>query len=477
MIPIPIFLCFAGCRSYHTLEGKAKPIYISTTEGIPQDSLEDVTKVVYATLQGLKGDLVEVTELRGKEKNKSLIHEPTLFYYHSSRFIAYPNERITIKGSNDSPIIVTSRGSKQRDNELIFFQTFDKMQKYPYLSEYILDSSLDTILKLEQIQKDQIVKANVAGKILFDSLAQAFKISSKFREVAETYAKNMYDMSLIQLYRRYKDTLVANNLYSNKLRALIPAFNVIIERSSFNSNVRSCLNEVIRELFPGNHMWSLHNTEEFKRCFDSVAENFTGLSRDYLLSRIMYRANSLGVAVPSEYDRQYKEYSGNFTYRKIVKNALKERRKNMKDRKGLPNQLLTASDNKQVHLEDILAQHRGKLVLVDFWASWCIPCLQEVPYLKKLIQKYSQDQISFIAISLDRETASWRETIALKDLKEAKNYLLLNASKTSFYKQYKLTTIPRYLLIGKDGQVINADAPAPSDTSLAELIDKLLTSK
>ncbi len=136
--------------------------------------------------------------------------------------------------------------------------------------------------------------------------------------------------------------------------------------------------------------------------------------------------------------------------------------------------MLTAGDNKQISLEAALNQHKGKLVFIDLWASWCLPCVQEIPYVKQLVQRYAGKQIVFKSISLDKQIVTWRKAIAKYAVKKEDNYLLMNANKTSFYKQNSINEIPRLILIGKDGKIINAIAPALSEEALTVLIDKLI---
>ncbi len=136
--------------------------------------------------------------------------------------------------------------------------------------------------------------------------------------------------------------------------------------------------------------------------------------------------------------------------------------------------MLAADGKSEFRLEKILAQHRGKLILIDLWASWCGPCIKEMPHLKQLREKYAEDKIVFLPISLDKQISSWRETMNRMSMPKNNTYLLLNASKTSFYKHYKINEIPRYMLFDKHGKIINDNTAAPSETPLTTLLDKLI---
>lgn len=128
-------------------------------------------------------------------------------------------------------------------------------------------------------------------------------------------------------------------------------------------------------------------------------------------------------------------------------------------------------NNNQLTFEDVLSNNKGKVVLVDFWASWCAPCRKEMPLLKNLKSKFSENELKVIEISIDKDYSSWVRASKLENLSNEKDsYIITNWKKSSLYKNYNIKTIPRYLLFGKDGKIIDENAPRPSQIELTELI-------
>jgi len=128
-------------------------------------------------------------------------------------------------------------------------------------------------------------------------------------------------------------------------------------------------------------------------------------------------------------------------------------------------------DGKQVRLSSLL----GKVVYIDVWATWCNPCIKEIPYLKKLEEEYSSKGIVFVSISIDAEKdrAKWKKFVADQQLKGVQLFAGDKGHK-DLTTAYKISGIPRFIVIGKDGKVVNPDAPRPSSSDIRKVFDGLL---
>ena len=108
-------------------------------------------------------------------------------------------------------------------------------------------------------------------------------------------------------------------------------------------------------------------------------------------------------------------------------------------------------DGKQVKLSDYVG--KGKVVLVDFWASWCGPCRREMPNLVDLYAKYKNKNFEIVGVSLDRDAESWKKGI--KDLgitwPQMSDLKYWNCEGA---KLYAVSSIPHTVLIGGDGTIL-----------------------
>jgi thiol-disulfide isomerase/thioredoxin len=120
-----------------------------------------------------------------------------------------------------------------------------------------------------------------------------------------------------------------------------------------------------------------------------------------------------------------------------------------------------------------LKELNGKYIYIDVWATWCRPCLGEIPHLKKLEEEFKDENIVFVSISIDKETskANWRKMITEKKMGGIQLFAPKNAK---FIKSYKIKSIPRFILIDPNGNVVDANMPRPSNTKTKEILTKLL---
>lgn len=120
-----------------------------------------------------------------------------------------------------------------------------------------------------------------------------------------------------------------------------------------------------------------------------------------------------------------------------------------------------------------LADLKGKYVYIDAWATWCGPCIQEIPSMKKVEQQYHGKNIEFVSISFDKEKdfEKWKKMVADKKM----GGIQLFADKdfeSDFAQAFVINSIPRFILIDPNGIVLNANAPRPSDPELVTLLNK-----
>ena len=122
-----------------------------------------------------------------------------------------------------------------------------------------------------------------------------------------------------------------------------------------------------------------------------------------------------------------------------------------------------------------LSDFKGKYVYIDVWATWCGPCIAEIPFLKKVEEKYEGKNIAFVSISVDvqKDFEKWKKFVEDKQLGGIQLFADKNWN-SDFIKSFGINSIPRFILIDPSGKVVSADAARPSDSKLSEQLDALL---
>jgi thiol-disulfide isomerase/thioredoxin len=123
-----------------------------------------------------------------------------------------------------------------------------------------------------------------------------------------------------------------------------------------------------------------------------------------------------------------------------------------------------------------IAGLKGKVVVIDFWATWCVPCVAEMPNMKKLYAEYKDKGVEFIGVSLDQPKAQG----GLDKLKEyvAKNqiewpqYYQGNYWQSEFSSSWHINSIPCVFLVDADGKLASVNARGKLEKLLPEYLEK-----
>ena len=136
---------------------------------------------------------------------------------------------------------------------------------------------------------------------------------------------------------------------------------------------------------------------------------------------------------------------------------------------------LVAPDGTRQTLAALLARHRGKVIYLDLWASWCAPCLMELPALAAVRRRYQGQPVVVIQLSIDKKKADWQSATKEHLAGVREQYHFVSPTTAGFLKRFTVNSIPRYVLLDKYGIIRYAEALRPTDPELPPLIAELLT--
>lgn len=457
----------ASCRSSKLLEAPAVPV---TIEG---DSLffDGAEREVLA--YGALSDILFLSaELRPHEKQSIALRHPSVVGTDATWHTVFPGDNISITRATDGAPSFTIKDNEKRNRELHFEAALNRLHyklqpRYPIRDRLY---PLDSVLRFEQKMKAAMPGYISRSFVLLDSLASVYQIEDDFKAQARIALENRQKSILYGLYFTYQQELKDANLYIQKQGELLPLANSMSSKQHIYLGGSTIINWIMSELLTieGNR---IKTEQQLKEALDTVKSSLTRLSRAYYLTKVMYHALYRDVPVSKKTMRYYYRSCKDAAYESIVRNLIAQKKKYAAQAKHKKdNRLIAFSDAKVYTLEEVLEQQKGKLVLIDVWASWCVPCLEQHPYMEKLKQRLKGENITFLYLSTDRELNSWRRRSTHLNLDSNYSFVFEGREKQSFLKKYNIETIPRYLLLDERGNMINADAPGPDSGELERLI-------
>ena len=136
---------------------------------------------------------------------------------------------------------------------------------------------------------------------------------------------------------------------------------------------------------------------------------------------------------------QYEQISAGYEQYKAIENGMMD----------APDFTLSTPEGKPISLSSL----KGKVVLIDFWASWCGPCRKENPNLVKLYEKYKDKGFTILSVSLDNDEAAWKKAIETDGLIWPNHVSDLKGWESTMTKVYGFNSIPHTVLVNKEGKI------------------------
>jgi thiol-disulfide isomerase/thioredoxin len=134
-------------------------------------------------------------------------------------------------------------------------------------------------------------------------------------------------------------------------------------------------------------------------------------------------------------------------------------------------QKITALDGKKLQIAEILKKHEGRILIIDFWASWCRDCILALPSTKELKEK--NPEIDFVYFSLDRSHEQWKRGLEKYEIAGEENYWFDEGWKNNFNNYIDLNWVPRFMVIDQTGKIAKYYAISPNDPDIQKKIDEL----
>ena len=410
-------------------------------------------------------------DTNGYFKEKFKINMPDYYTFR------HGNEFATLFLIPDDSIYLTLNPD-EFDETLKFSGKGSAINNY-LINKYLLDESLE--VNYRELYMLNVKEFTLKVDSIYDIMKHNFNnflqsnnnINEKLIELEK--AKMLYDwankkLNYSQYYKYYtkKDTVILGDDYYNYLSNIDFNDSLLLQLKEFKIFLMDYLNIKADDIYDNDQVLRDSVNGLSIAQFKAIDQNITDKAvKNYSLYQVM--DNQIKYISTKDIDDLILYFENNCTNEENVLKIRKDYKKWENLGKGKPAPDFSYPD---INGEIIsLKNFTGKYIYIDVWATWCAPCIKELPYLEKLQEEFKNNNIVFMSVSIDNKAELWEKMVKEKNMKGIQLYAK-EAWKSSIAQNYYVNSIPRFILIGKDGNIINARSSRPSG-NIKEVITQL----
>jgi len=300
----------------------------------------------------------------------------------------------------------------------------------------------------------------------------------------EFLSKYSSDNKLSDMFLNYAKAEILNNficdlylplnIYSFKNREMPQNYfkDVHLEENSLSNEYKMAL------VYKYIYHYTENPLDDFDLVYSNIKNNFTKQTRSFLLSSMIgYYSSNQQINYEKKLlnaIRQAPEFISDSSYLEYIKTC---KEFYITANRPFPNKVLNntwlkpLNGGQKITLVQLLDKFKGKVLYIDFWASWCSACRQDIADSKDTKQFLFDNKVEWIYISTDKDEKAWKNA-SIKDGTTNNQYLLLDGASSNLAKLLNITSIPRYLLIDNKGKIAKASAPRPYNKELKSVVKK-----
>ena len=215
----------------------------------------------------------------------------------------------------------------------------------------------------------------------------------------------------------------------------------------------------------------------YKKMIEMYMNKTHGLAREILLSRFFYQLISEGkyTGFVKDHLEAFNSVVGTAYMRLTIQKTLETEMEKLRDYTLSATSKINyvpVSSNDSV-FNRIVEKYRGKVVYIDLWATWCVPCMAAMPASKALFNEYKDKDVVFLFLAVRSREDVWKSVIANTGI-PGEHFLLKEPQIKALNAKFRISSFPHYLLVDKKGYVKDDNALHPDDKSLRKEIDGML---
>ena len=402
----------------------------------------------------LANDFLSPFLIRSKDEKESLefefsLTQPKLFKFYSLTPFSMPNVVFITPGDSINYQIGEDKHFVFKGKNQAHYNFFSELNKlklfYPNSAE--TENHVDFKKKCEKIYFEK--------KKFLEAFKKKEKTSELFFEKMKAYLKF-----------EYLNRIISSPDHIDEIEISIFNNDEFLDINYF----KICLNKYLLFASKDKNEPQDFSKKHLETQLNIIENNFKGSVKDYAITKTLYDFyTNITYKNVVHLQETYKNYLPKIKDEKFKIELENISKKLAQFKNDLPEEVLNAKltdlHGNAIALKEIFEQDENTIKVIDFWASWCAPCIDEIKMSYESRQKLAQgNKVVFYYFSIDKDQDKWKnKVIALEKYGMHKNQYLIDEN--SILKSYfNIGSIPKYSIVDSENKIFLINAPSPSDS-------------
>ena len=392
--------------------------------------------------------------------------------------LAAPSDIIKIKIDKSNvrkPVTFVGVNAKINNEFFHLFKAISELDLLPDSLKYYLDSykpeEYKTKIRSYENRISSFLNTYSKTNILEKELVDWFKIYAKYKTLNYLISPYNYEWKKYNVKSDYWNFLDDSLLNNDKAIYCSEYYKFANSYSTYLYNIEGIFSAT--KIYYGKDWSNYYNIS-----IDSFDAAGNGIMYDILISKLLYRFmkddnKSFEDMGTQKYDRIENQFIKNLIYNKQLNFY------NKLETSKLSENINIYDYRKETNSPDLLSlltsKYKGKVIYVDNWASWCGPCIVEMPHFARLQEDFANKDVVFVYLCQPDDYKNDRaKSIILENQVKGEHYLMNRQLANPTFYIFRRSGVPSYLLINKNGVVVDDDAPRPSSKEIRDKLNELL---